>query len=108
MTKHFALIAIIGFGLSACEQRDKGADMAACNLEEMKSNYPDKASLERDFARAPTIDQSREYHKMLKDRRFDFVKFCMRAKGWNVKPETSCLQEYADQANCYIRATDET
>lgn len=79
--------------------------MAACNLEEMKSNYPDKASLERAYAKATTDGQSQEFYRMLKNKRFDFVKLCMRAKGWSPKPENSCLQQYSDQANCYVAAS---
>jgi len=109
MTKHLALIAIIGFGLTACEPRDKGAEMAACNLDEMRSDYPDKARAWREFT--ADVNAGRDHkttYEMIVRHRMDFLRFCMRAKGWDVKPETSCLQQHADQTNCYIRATDET
>ena len=105
-----APIALLGLALSSCDQvkRDVGADVAACNLEEMKTNYPDKANNWRDLGKAIAAgdEQNKQaLFKILAEDKLKYVSLCMRARGWQLKPENHCLQKDADMPNCYEPAT---
>lgn len=101
-----AVALAVGF-LSACDRasRDVGADMAACNLEEMKTNYPAKANNWRDLERAADEQRANVVLDRLKNEKDMFLRLCMRVRGWQPSGTTGCGSSNSHQANCYEPAT---
>ena len=98
--------------LSACDRasRDVGADMAACNLEEFKTNYPSKARLWRDLEVAADEGERQLQPVKLVNQRRQFLKWCMRVRGWELPNGHTtqiarCFLDNFDQANCYQPAS---
>jgi hypothetical protein len=101
-----AAVVVVFLVLSACESssKDVGADMAACTLEEMKTNYPDKANNWRDVEKAVAsnnVEGTKALFRSMTDDRLKYVSLCMRARGWEQRYDIACT---LDQVNCYVRA----
>ncbi len=108
--KRFVALTFAAASLAACEQRDRGADAAACNLEEMKTNYPGKVINERNYNEAVRSFQPAEtiaarLDALDQDRLF-YVQLCMRTKGWVIdKAQAECQKKLRHVERCYVPAT---
>lgn len=93
--------------LSACDRasRDVGADMAACDLEEMKAQYEFKTRLYRERSYATDQETRSGVISVIELERARYLKLCMRTRGWQQRSSDRCGTEEADKPKCYEPAT---
>lgn len=93
--------------LTGCDYgRDVGSDMAACQIDEMKTTRRDRSEKERWLKAETNAGNAKELADSLARERLDFIRTCMRSKGWDVRSEDPrCYPEGMDEATCYKRVT---
>jgi hypothetical protein len=115
-----AAVALAASVVSACDRAssDVGADLAACMLEEGRTDYGDKRS--NKAVLVESVDRGDEgrralYSGILRTDAKMYYSTCMRSRGWQLKAEDRCsdflLEMSADRVNdadkpyCYEPAT---